>query len=193
MIKNCDYDGLTIYDGNSTSSSLINTYCGSILSEAPGTIIASGTCLHFVFYSDGSETRRGWEASISCAAPCDLTNCTLDCDSDGILNCADCAPDNAAVGSDTDNDGVLDGAEVLDGSNPLDICDPNTTFEICIIGIHIPTGFSPNGDGNNDIYSIIVGQDIQSMTMSIYDRWGNLMVKSSEFDFAASLLLLQPK
>ena len=59
----CTYDGLSIYDGSSTSATLLGTYCGT---NSPGTVTASGTCLHLVFYSDGSVVNPGWEATISC-------------------------------------------------------------------------------------------------------------------------------
>ncbi|MCH2224258.1 MAG: gliding motility-associated C-terminal domain-containing protein, partial [Crocinitomicaceae bacterium] len=50
-------------------------------------------------------------------------------------------------------------------------------------GIHVPTGFSPNGDGLHDTYSIIVGRDISNFKFHVYDRWGNRMFVSSEEDF----------
>ncbi len=61
----CGYDYLKIYDGTSTSSTLIGTYCGS---TSPGTILANNAsgALTFVFHSDGSETYSGWDATISC-------------------------------------------------------------------------------------------------------------------------------
>ncbi len=61
----CNYDYLKIYDGNSTSASLLGTWCGT---DSPGTVIAntpSGS-LTFVFHSDLSVNRPGWSASISC-------------------------------------------------------------------------------------------------------------------------------
>jgi len=60
------YDYLYIYNGPNTSSSLIGTYTGT---TSPGTITASGSCLTFVFTSDGSVTYDGWTATISCTTP----------------------------------------------------------------------------------------------------------------------------
>jgi hypothetical protein len=61
----CAYDYLKIYDGNSTSGTLLGTYCGT---NSPGTVIANNASgsLTFVFHSDGSVTNPGWEASMSC-------------------------------------------------------------------------------------------------------------------------------
>lgn len=60
-------DRLRIFDGPSGASPLIGTYAGG---SSPGTIISSGSSLTFSFTSDGSVTRDGWEANISCIAPC---------------------------------------------------------------------------------------------------------------------------
>lgn len=38
--------------------------------------------------------------------------------------------------------------------------------------IYIPTGFSPNGDGLNDVFSI-EGEDLNDVRLWIFDRWGN--------------------
>ncbi|MEN9302835.1 MAG: hypothetical protein RL264_1264 [Bacteroidota bacterium] len=66
-----NYDYLYVYDGNSTGATLIGTYTGTGL---PGTLTASTTnptgCLTFRFTSDGSITRAGWAATISCILPC---------------------------------------------------------------------------------------------------------------------------
>ncbi len=43
-------------------------------------------------------------------------------------------------------------------------------------GIYVPTGFSPNGDGQNEIFSILVGADVETFTFFVYDRWGNRIV-----------------
>lgn len=66
-----NYDFLSIYNGNSTAAPLIGTYSGT---TSPGVITASLTnasgCLTFRFTTDGSITRTGWEAAISCIAGC---------------------------------------------------------------------------------------------------------------------------
>lgn len=63
--SSCDYDWLKIYDGTSTSSTLIGKYCGT---SGPGTITATNAdgALTFQFHSDGSVTELGWVANISC-------------------------------------------------------------------------------------------------------------------------------
>ena len=61
------YDFLYVYDGANTSAPIIGCYTGT---SSPGTIASSiaGGCLTFVFTSDGSTTKAGWAATISCSS-----------------------------------------------------------------------------------------------------------------------------
>ncbi len=61
------FDKLYVYNGTSTSASLIGTYSGSSL---PSAITATGTtgALTLKFVSDYSTTRAGFQASISCVS-----------------------------------------------------------------------------------------------------------------------------
>lgn len=135
--------------------------------------------------------------------PCDPDDsdptCHIDTDGDGVSDAVEtsggtnindpCSYNISQItlpiisGEDCDGDGILDIDEIANGSNPFDACDPNDSGVDCVDGIHIPTGFSPNGDGSNDFYGIIVGKDVASFTFSIYDRWGNLILKTSEKGF----------
>jgi gliding motility-associated-like protein len=63
---NSSSDYLIIYNGPNTGSPIIGTYSGS---TSPGTIVASGTCLTFVFVSNNSGVGIGWSAIISCSYP----------------------------------------------------------------------------------------------------------------------------
>jgi gliding motility-associated-like protein len=42
----------------------------------------------------------------------------------------------------------------------------------------IPTGFSPNGDGQNDIL-YVRGAAIKTMDLKIYNRWGQLIFQTN--------------
>lgn len=59
------WDYLYIYDGPNTASPSLGTFSGG----SPGTITSSGTCITFVWDTDGSVTYAGWIASISCFSP----------------------------------------------------------------------------------------------------------------------------
>ena len=53
--------------------------------------------------------------------------------------------------------------------------------EIPDFEIYVPNAFSPNGDGINDSFKIIFPHstfNIQNSTLSIYDRWGGLIVET---------------
>jgi PKD repeat protein len=65
FVTESGYDYLRIYDGTSTSATLIGTYNGS---AGPGTVMATNAsgALTFNFTSDGSVTYAGWSAAISC-------------------------------------------------------------------------------------------------------------------------------
>lgn len=62
-------DILTIYDGPNTASPVIGTFSGT---TSPGIITSTSGCLTFKFVTNGSNTRSGWTANISCA-PCGST------------------------------------------------------------------------------------------------------------------------
>lgn len=70
--------------------------------------------------------------------------------------------------------------EIDTGSGP--IVDPGpgpapdpSTFT----GVHVPNGFSPNNDNNNDLFAPFIGWDVTSFDFQIYDRWGKLIYQSS--------------
>ena len=44
--------------------------------------------------------------------------------------------------------------------------------------IGIPTAFTPNGDGINDLYRLY-GKDIQQINFKIYSRWGELLFEGN--------------
>lgn len=43
------------------------------------------------------------------------------------------------------------------------------------IKLFVPTGFSPNGDGLNDVFRIVNENEFESISMRIYNRWGELV------------------
>lgn len=119
--------------------------------------------------------------------PCDPNtfNPNCDTDSDGVTN-----GDEVKVGTnpndpDTDGDGLTDGEEILNAndpetdlvpngtSDPLDPCDPNYSAITCLTDVVVPDGFSPNGDGVNDLFVIDNLDKWPNNTISIFNRWGN--------------------
>lgn len=100
--------------------------------------------------------------------------------SDGsLLSCDDCFyPIHFATESIgfeatvTDEWGCTDSDSVY--INVIDQCEGDVLF--------VPTGFSPNGDGNNDILRIrsIGLTDIQFFR--IFDRWGNLLYETDDIE-----------
>ena len=54
----------------------------------------------------------------------------------------------------------------------------NITEQICTIAF--PTGFTPNGDGLNDVFKVVNGYHLQYFHLSIINRWGQPIFKSSE-------------
>ncbi len=87
------WDDLAIYNGNSTSAPSLGIFCGISIADLPNngiiTAINESGCLTFVFDSDGSITRSGWEALISC----------LDCP-EPIVNTIEKSAENCAGSED---------------------------------------------------------------------------------------------
>ncbi|MBI1342182.1 MAG: T9SS type B sorting domain-containing protein [Terrimonas sp.] len=50
-------------------------------------------------------------------------------------------------------------------------------FDNCLSMPHIPSGFTPNGDGKNDLFRLL--GTVSSFDMKIFNRWGNLLFHSN--------------
>jgi hypothetical protein len=66
------YDKLFVYDGPSTSATLLGTYMGT---TSPGTITSSGGSITFKFTSDNLINKSGWQATLSCVMPTEAPAC----------------------------------------------------------------------------------------------------------------------
>ena len=85
------FDFLEIFDGNSTAAASLGTYTGT---TGPGLVSVTPAntsgCLTFRFTSDGSVTRDGWEATVTCVSSCQTINSVLvstspAADADGVI------------------------------------------------------------------------------------------------------------
>ncbi|WP_460980806.1 SdrD B-like domain-containing protein [Spirosoma fluminis] len=68
-------------------------------------------------------------------------------------------------------------------NNPTDVNEREATalsLEPTFSAVFIPEGFSPNGDGINDLF-VIRGTTGLSVTVEIYNRWGNLVYQNSDY------------
>ncbi|THF47718.1 T9SS type B sorting domain-containing protein [Flavobacterium supellecticarium] len=64
------YDFVRVYEGTGTTGTLLGTYAGDLTNNLPGPFESTvGGCLTFVFTSDGSGVRDGWDATVTCAPP----------------------------------------------------------------------------------------------------------------------------
>jgi len=48
--------------------------------------------------------------------------------------------------------------------------------------VFVPNIFSPNGDGNNDVFQVFTDCDILSFRLKIFDRWGSLVYESNDLN-----------
>ncbi|HHC78585.1 MAG TPA: gliding motility-associated C-terminal domain-containing protein, partial [Flavobacteriia bacterium] len=119
----------------------------------------------------------------------------MDCDNDNVSNEDEWNPSGDGNGpDDTDGDGIFDFLDVDDDGdgiatieedadsdgNPMnDDCDSDGTpdyldSEACMV--EIPTLFTPDGDGINDVFEIPgLANLFPNFEMKIYNRWGNVV------------------
>ena len=55
-----------------------------------------------------------------------------------------------------------------------------TVDDTCSWALYIPNAFTPNGDGNNDIFKVYGTKNITNYEIIIYNRWGGIMYKSND-------------
>lgn len=54
----------------------------------------------------------------------------------------------------------------------------------CLDSLEIPSSFTPNGDGNNDLFMIVFPCVPEDFTITIYNRWGEEIYVSHSHTFA---------
>ncbi len=90
----------------------------------------------------------------------------------------------------------------LNCPNPFASPEYTTTYEMVVIDengcvaealvmvvvekdrpVYVPTGFTPNGDGQNDFLRIHGNQIEKILTFRVYDRWGEMVFEDLEYDY----------
>lgn len=63
-------------------------------------------------------------------------------------------------------------------------CSGADTFTLyakqCLWGVYIPSAFSPNGDGKNDVLRPLVFGKVKQYRFAVYNRWGALVFQSTD-------------
>ncbi|MES2798446.1 MAG: CotH kinase family protein [Bacteroidota bacterium] len=136
-------------------------------------------------YNDGLEITNGTNPLDPCDPDQVLPECNLDTDGDGLSDAQEAVIGTDPTNPDTDGDGLNDLIEVNNGTDPLDFCDPIDDSPLCGTDVKFPTAFSPNGEGNsaNETFILYVGKDVASFSFSLYDRWGNRIIETSDRNF----------
>lgn len=62
-------------------------------------------------------------------------------------------------------------------------CDSLVLVLLDYYDVYFPTAFSPNGDGINDHFTVLGGDDLaEVLQLRVFDRWGNLLSEEISWD-----------
>lgn len=64
-------------------------------------------------------------------------------------------------------------------NNGCKAADSVMVFVNFLLSVGVPSAFSPNGDGNNDIL-FVKGQGLESIYFAVYNRYGELIFKTTD-------------
>ncbi|MEN9348070.1 MAG: hypothetical protein RLZZ77_1581 [Bacteroidota bacterium] len=137
--------------------------------------------------NDGDEVANNTNPTDACD-PNVYAVSTGDCDGDGLTNGEedtngngqwDDGETNASL-ADTDLDGINDGDEIANNTDPLDFCDP--VVENCPYAVSVPEAITPNEDGINDVLIIQNIELYVNNNVTIFNRWGNIIYKADGYN-----------
>jgi len=49
-------------------------------------------------------------------------------------------------------------------------------------GVYVPSGFTPNNDGKNDLFKPILSEEFSLVNFSVYNRWGQIIFTTTQKD-----------
>jgi gliding motility-associated-like protein len=143
-----------------TNSTTITIYSNPILSISSSTLIITGG--QAILTANSSTTTYTWSPT---------TN----------LSCSTCASPTASP-----NETTLYCVQTTDGVCTNSACVTVSVESLCEgdKGLYLPNAFSPNNDGNNDVFCVQgTNRCITDFSMMIYDRWGEKLFESSDISF----------
>ena len=70
--------------------------------------------------------------------------------------------------------------QVKDGNNCIGKDSIIISPKVCPTAFFMPTGFTPNNDGNNDVLRPLLRGDVVQYKFSIYNRWGQLILETTD-------------
>ncbi|MFD2593247.1 PKD-like domain-containing protein, partial [Aquimarina hainanensis] len=108
-----------------------------------------------------------------------------DTDGDGTPDFQDIDDDNDGLltideNPDPNGDGIPTDAQDTDGDGIPDYLEPNGTIPDAEDGIEVFTGMTPNGDGDNDVFTIRGIEKFEN-TVEIYNRWGVVVYTAKNY------------
>lgn len=83
--------------------------------------------------------------------------------------------------SSTGYTGTSSGDVTLVATNNTIGCSMTHSVHFKLIEVTIPEGFSPNGDGINDFFVIPEIFDFRSVTLKVWNRWGDIVFESDHY------------
>lgn len=77
--------------------------------------------------------------------------------------------------------GTSSGDVTLVATNNTIGCSMTHTVHFKLIEVTIPEGFSPNGDGINDVFEIPEVFEFRNVELKVWNRWGDIVFESSHY------------
>ena len=190
VVKNYGPDGLKNVSISDTLSKVFNSQTGSTYSivRAPFTTSTGSVLKLNPNFNGGSDPVLvlGDSTSSLAAGKTDTLRMVVNVSTDGstttFLNTA-YGQAIAKTGrvSDVSTSGL--NPDLNGNNNPTDSNEREATplnLPQTFLSIFIPEGFSPNGDGINDLF-VIRGANGLTMSLEVYNRWGNLVYKNDDY------------
>ncbi|HEX6193914.1 MAG TPA: T9SS type B sorting domain-containing protein [Chitinophagaceae bacterium] len=70
--------------------------------------------------------------------------------------------------------------QVVDGNGCTGRDSILVTQKDCLAGVHIPTAFTPDNNGRNDVLKPFIGGIVKSYQFTVYNRWGQIVFTTKD-------------